>query len=153
LAGHRLLRILLDAEFQRHQMFLDLPPGPGISNLGAFSHKDSHCTNVATGNIFNGLFDWNFGGGDTIFGTFLGTIMLPPVNGVAPFVETFTLTGGTGRYLDSTGGFLATGSVMFQTNSSHLDFRGLINTVPEPEVTALLTLGIFALAIGRRRSR
>ena len=58
--------------------------------------------------------------------------MLPPVNGVASFVETFTLTGGTGQYLDSTGGFFATGSVMFQTNSSHLDFRGLINTVPEP---------------------
>jgi hypothetical protein len=131
-------------------LFLDLPAGPGISNLGAFSHKDSHCINVLTGNIFNGLFEWDFGGGDTIFGTFLGTIMLPPVNGVASFVETFTLTGGTGQYLDSTGGFLATGSVMFQTNSSHLDFRGLINTVPEPATMTLLMLAVAALAVGRR---
>jgi hypothetical protein len=131
-------------------LFLDLPAGPGISNLGAFSHKDSHCIDVATGNIFNGLFDWDFGGGNTIFGTFLGTITLPPVNGVASFIETFTLTGGTGQYLNSAGGFLANGAVMFQTDSSHLDFRGLITTVPEPATMTLLMLGIAALVVGRR---
>jgi len=137
-------------------LFLDLPAGSGVSNLGAFTHKDSHCTNVATGNIFNGLFDWDFGGGDTIFGTFLGTITLPPVNGVASFVETFTLTGGTGRYLDSSGSFLATGSVTFKPNGladSHLEFRGLITTVPEPAALALLALGLVGMAAGRRRAR
>ena len=39
---------------------------------------------------------------------------------------------------------------MFQSNSSHLDFRGLINTVPEPATMTLLMLGIAALAVGRR---
>jgi hypothetical protein len=119
--------------------------------LGAFTHNDSHCINVATGNIFNGLFEWDFGSGNTIFGTFVGTATLPPVGGVAPFIETFTLTGGTGIFTGASEGFFATGGLTFNpdgTANSHLDFSGTINTVPEPGTSTLLVLGSGLAGVG-----
>ncbi len=55
------------------------PPGVGASNLGSFISTESRCQNNATGNIFDGLFKFDFGGGNTFFGTFVGTLMgIPP---------------------------------------------------------------------------
>ena len=52
--------------------FLQIPSGPGDSNLGAFTHNDSHC--VAMGSVYDGVFNWDFHQGDALFGTFSGVI-------------------------------------------------------------------------------
>ncbi len=79
--------------------------GTGTSNVGSFTATDSHCVNAATGEVFNGLFAWDFGGGNTFFGTFLGTVTMP-TPGVLAFSETFTLTGGTGLFAGASGSLL-----------------------------------------------
>ena len=125
-------------------LFLQIPTGPGDSNLGSFTHNDSHC--VAAGTVFNGVFNWDFGLGDTLTGTFSGTFS-PPT-----FVETFIITGGTGRFADANGSFLGTGTVTFPPDagpSTHMDFEGRITTVPEPSTLGLLMLCLAGLVVVR----
>jgi hypothetical protein len=126
-------------------MFIQIPTGPGDSNLGAFTHNDSHC--VAAGTVFDGVFNWDFGLGDTLTGTFSGTFAPPN------FTENFIITGGTGRFADATGSFLGTGTVTFMPDGAdtHMDFEGLITTVPEPSTLGLLVLCLAGLVVVRRR--
>jgi len=128
-------------------LFIQIPTGPGDSNLGAFTHNDSHC--VAAGTVFDGVFNWDFGLGDTLTGTFSGTFTPPN------FIENFTITGGTGRFADATGSFLGTGTVTFPPTggpNTHMDFEGRITIVPEPSTLGLLVLCLFGLVVVRRRS-
>lgn len=133
-------------------LFVQVPVGSGSSNLGTFAHDDSHCTNVATGDIFDGLFEWDFGNGDVLFGTFTGKLALPPVDGIAAFEEPFIVTGGTGRFWGATGGFLGIGFGIFTPNgvNTTMDFKGSLN-VAEPATAATLALALLALAALRRR--
>ncbi len=55
---------------------VSLPPGTGTSNLGSLTTNESHCGNRATGALFNGLFTFDFGSGNTFFGTYTGVINL-----------------------------------------------------------------------------
>lgn len=130
-------------------LFLQIPNGPGDSNLGAFTHDDSHC--IAMGNVFDGVFNWDFGLGDAMVGTFSGAVQM--IDGLTTFAETFVLTGGTGRFLDASGSFDGTGTVTFGPDgaSTHMDFEGLITVVPEPATLALLLLCLPALVAFRRR--
>jgi hypothetical protein len=130
--------------------------GTGTSNVGSFTATDSHCLNSATGEVFNGLFAWDFGGGNTFFGTFLGTLAPLPTPGVLAFSETFTLTGGTGLFAGASGSLLGTGTVTFNPNdtaNSHTDFTGTINTVPEPTTILLLGTGLAGVGAAVRKKR
>lgn len=135
-------------------VLVTLNPSTGTSNLGSFtSTNQSQCNNV--GNIFNGLFSFDFGAGNTFFGTYVGTITLPPVGGVAPFAETFTLTGGTGLFSGASGTLIATGTVTFNANGPDAiaNFNGTINTVPEPTTLFLLSTGLAGVGAAVRKRR
>jgi hypothetical protein len=98
---------------------------------------------VATGNIFNGLFSFDFANGNTLFGTISGTTA-PRVGDVATNFLIFSITGGTGLFAGATGTLSGPGSVTFIpgpfTNGTNT-LSGTITTVPVPEPTTMLLLG------------
>jgi hypothetical protein len=135
------------------------PPGVGTANLGPFTSSESHCANQLTGNLFDGLFTFDFGDANTFFGTYVGTVVglpppPPPVGTVLTVTFAYTLTGGTGIFTDATGNLLGTGTATFTSTgvNSHIDIAGTITTVPEPASALLLTCG-FACVVAAGRTR
>jgi len=131
--------------------------------LGSFTSTESRCINTTTGNLFNGLFTFDFGGGNTFFGTNVGTtvgipLLLPPPPGTILTVTfNFTLTGGTGRFVNASGNLLGTGTVTVNPlpigDSSRIDINGTITTVPEPATMLLLGTGLAGVVAKVRKRR
>lgn len=136
-------------------VLIDGIAGVGTSNLGAFATVESNCLNPATGSLFGGLFTFRFGDGSTFFGTGTGTVVLPPIGGVAPNAFVYVVTGGTGRFAGATGRLESDGQVRFGpdgTTSNTFAYRGTITTVPEPSTVLLVGAGLVGLAgVARRR--
>jgi len=133
-----------------------LNPGTGTSNLGAFTSTGSFCTNRDTGVQSNGLFSFDFANGNTFFGTFRGTTV-PPVDGFATNLFTFSITGGTSLFNGATGTLLAPGTVTFLpggfTNATNT-LSGTITPVPEPTTMLLLGTGLAGIgAVARKRRK
>jgi hypothetical protein len=86
-----------------------------ISRLGPLFLTVKKClTLVGTDGTYAGTFKMTAGNGDTLEGTYAGTIdfSLRDENGYGPFQGTLTLIGGTGRFSDASGvlSFTAVGS-------------------------------------------
>ena len=141
-------------------LLVSLPPGTGTSNLGAFTTNESHCVNRATGSLFNGLFTFNLGSGNTFFGTYTGTIdlssVIPGVGGIAPVTETLSITNGTGLFAGASGSLAGVGTGTFFSNGfsdSNVTYTGTIRTVPEPTTMLLFSTGLAGVAGAMRKRR
>jgi hypothetical protein len=75
------------------------------TQLGQFTLAIPHRVNRANGTA-TGFYQFTAANGDTLFASFAGQSMPTPTPGVIYIVETATITGGTGRFVGATGGFI-----------------------------------------------
>jgi hypothetical protein len=99
------------------------------SHVGGFTLVAPHRVNLATDPAQGaGTFELIAANGDAITGSLegLGTLTAPP-DGFT-IVETYTITGGTGRFAGATGDFTATRSVNLTTLVTTGSFEGTISS-------------------------
>lgn len=127
----------------------------GLSNLGAFTPTLSHCIQLplamAGPTIFDlGEFVFDFGLGNTLLGTYSGSVT-PNAPGLFSIFQTHIVTGGTGFFAGATGAFDSSGTLSFLTGQPTVNqtFAGTLNVaaIPEPS-TWMMMIGGFAL-VGR----
>ena len=128
--------------------------------FGSANGTQQACVNMGTFTFTGGLFSLNFGGGNSLFGTSVGSfVMTAPQQFTGS--STVTITGGTGMFREATGSGtthgvqnLATGTVSFTATGS---VAGPEVVAPEPGTLALLAGGLASAAaigrVSRRRSR
>jgi hypothetical protein len=101
---------------------------------GIVSHLGSS-TGVIVENInladlsFVGTFTLQAANGDTIVGTATGVLLFNPANpGFFDVSETFTITGGTGRFAGATGSAIGQGQANRTTGVAQESFQGTISS-------------------------
>jgi hypothetical protein len=72
-----------------------------------------------------GSFTLTAANGDTLFGDLVGRASI--ADGIATVVETATITGGTGRFAEATGGFTVKRTVVQATGISSGSFEGTLD--------------------------
>jgi hypothetical protein len=127
----------------------------GTSTLGDFTYSHDMCFNPL-GGPFEGTFVINFGA-DSFNGTFIGTDSPDVVAGVFDLNWTYTILGGTGRFLGASGTFIGLGTNDGRTRPTPvtLAFNGIINApaVPEPGTWAMMLLGFAGVGLALRSRR
>lgn len=137
----------------------------GTSNLGSFASTQSHCIVTAPPTtVVDGLFTYDFGNGDTFFGTYTGNVSLSGTPGTFDTVENLILTGGTGRFAGATGTVTSGGQLYFAANPTGAPgvagfFTGQVTGtldipgVPEPITWATMVTGFGLAGAALRRRR
>lgn len=129
----------------------------GSSNFGTFSADMSHCINPPLPTTYsNGQFAFDFGAGNTLLGTYGGTLSATSTAGMFANLENYLITGGTGEFLGATGSLTGIGTVTFARNApptSIQTINGSISAVPEASTWALMLLGFAAMGVAARRAR
>jgi hypothetical protein len=127
----------------------------GHSSLGDFTYSHDICLSGPNGPS-GGSFTIDFGT-DSFFGTLDGGATPTATLGIADVSWTYTILGGTGRFLDASGSFAGVGTNDARTRPSQLDetLTGNIDApaVPEPGTWGLMVLGFAAMGLSIRRAR
>lgn len=119
----------------------------GASSIGAFEPVHQHCVGgpvMGVRPLTLGTFEWDFGGGDVLRGTYSGSVVgAPPV---LTLTAPLLIDGGEGRFRHATGTIAATADIRPGPVFVN-DWRlvGDIDT-PAPGVLALFGLAVGALA-------
>ena len=109
------------------------------THLGRFTLAIPHQVNRANGTA-NGFYQFTAADGDALYASFAGQSFPTPTPSILYIVETATITGGTGRFAGSTGGFTCGrwfDTVNFTTTGS---FDGTISS-PVPAIPEIKTAG------------
>ena len=134
----------------------------GTSNLGNFSLNESHCIAGFPPNPYTqGLFEWAFDDGATLFGTYAGAATLSATPGIFAITTGMDIGGGSGRFLGATGHLDTTGTLQLgmvdglRVSIAQGSFTGLIDApaIPEPGTWALMITGFGAAGVMLRRRR
>ncbi len=133
----------------------------GASNLGSFTSTQSHCLLSAPPTaIVDGIFTYDFGAGNTLFGTYTGNVAASGTPGLFNTVENLVIGGGTGRFLEAAGTITTAGQLMFVMQGGMMlgNYSGTVNGtltaagIPEPAAWAMMIAGFGAIG-GRARRR
>jgi hypothetical protein len=111
--------------------------GPGVfavvvddagraTHLGAYTYHSNECFNGATGQ-FSGTFTMTAANGDTISGTYAGSVV-SVVGGLGFYEQDNVITGGTGRFAGASGGFHLSGIANLATLQSSQRLSGTVSS-------------------------
>lgn len=130
----------------------------GFSNLGDFVFNLVQCFAPTP----SGSIELDFGGGNTLLGTWASTSTPSSTPLVNQLLGTASIAGGTGTFAGYTGSFTALGYLDRRdsavsgpgfTAGSAFVFRGEVTPVPEPATWGLMLAGLgCVVGIARRRS-
>jgi hypothetical protein len=101
-----------------------------VTQMGAVTAKAFVCQILDPNDLtFTGQFTYTAANGDTVSGTFFGKLV--PVSGTLYQLqgEQFTITGGTGRFANASGGGMVTGSVDLASGQGVQQLDGSISSV------------------------
>lgn len=128
---------------------VEISPGnlssTGTSNLGTFTSTQSHCiTSPPPTNVADGEFTYTFRAGDSIIGTYSGTVVGSGTPGTFAATENLVITGGTGRFVGASGTLTGSGLLGFANGS------GVYSGTVEGSIlaTTATASGEFATATG-----
>jgi hypothetical protein len=90
------------------------------THLGRMTGLATNCTTFDLGGsaapVLDGQATFTAADGSTVTATYAGA-QAAPVDGVAAYENTATVTGGTGRFADATGTWTITGAIDFSTGT------------------------------------
>ena len=96
-----------------------------VTHLGNFTMTASESVDFASMTVRNGTFTLTAANGDTVIGTYSGTI-LPGLTG---YLVSGPITGGTGRFAGATGRIVFQGTFDASTGSGSDEISGTITSV------------------------
>jgi len=129
----------------------------GMSNLGSFATTQTHCIALPPpADYTDGLFSYAFAQGDTLMGTYFGSLSFSTTPGLLDNLQRFTVTGGTGRFLGATGSFIGTGTLDLRPGANLFSQQTLSGTltlpaVPEPATWMMMLSGLGLTGVMLRR--